>query len=359
MSILVPQFAPVLDTTEGDPALNQGLRTALPIRGTFQWEEMGWAAAWGLGRGGTLVMQGPSGPNSPVNPGSSTTWRWWTWPRAHIYARLWCVSLGMRHADPGAHVANGAIVVNAVQIGRFTISPAQTGQAQTFRFVQTIASPSATPAEVTLALSVDSDAIWPVYLESACCYEISRATLTEYGVGPTPAPLLGTLQTGAIISESVDGSKSIGGLVETVNDPSLLQTEMRRSCLYSDFRPGGTIVGTSYTNINLRNPSVLARARYAGESVRETEVAVYGHGPAGSNVKITADSGDSVTIPLGTSDGWTDGFQLDVKAEDPARWGIDGGIPGGTRERLAIEGQRVGGSAGDCVVYGVGCAEAA
>jgi hypothetical protein len=348
--IVVPQFPPVLDTSEGDALLNADLRAAHPVRGTFQWEDFGRAAAWALGRGGTLVMQGPSGLG--VAAGADETWRWWTRPRAQTVARLWCVSLGMRTAPVANHHATGAFTAGLTP-QPFTISPSQTGRVAVYRVLERLPTPSATPAEVTLEIDVDSGAGGAVYLEGATCYEISRATLTEYGAGPSPVPDVGTLQTGALITEASTTAKSVDGLFNAVLDASLMQTETRRGCLFSDYRPAGMIVGTSYTNLYLRNPAVLARARYAGETVRSVELAFYGHGPAGSNVRITATSGDVATLPLPTSDGWTSGYQMDINTEDPARWGTDGGIRGGTRDRLTIEGQRVGGSAGDAVVYGI------
>jgi hypothetical protein len=82
-------------------------------------------------------------------------------------------------------------------------------------------------------------------------------------------------------------------------------------------------------------------------------VAVYGKGPSGSTCRITASTGDVATINLPFPIAGWDTSGINISVEDPSRWGTDGGIPGGTRERLTIEGQRVGGSAGDCVVYGV------
>lgn len=358
----------MLDITSGVPEANDGLRAALPVLGTGQWEAYAALANWGLAMGGTLIAQGPGGG---ANPGGSQTWRYWIWPRYQIVARLWCISLSMRPGivGPGAtvdtHNATGTFAIDGTNVRSWRIDPTGYTRTTNFRFVQTVETPTADPGEITFGFAVNADAGDAVYMDALACYEIRRATNTTFGPTPSalgalhaPAPPPGSVQTGAIISEGGIASVSAGGLMLLGMHEEMLQTEMRRSCLFSDFRPAGLNMGTSYTSVYRRDPALLARTRYAGETVRAVDLAVYGNGPSGSTARITMTSGDTFTIALVDGvPGWHT-TQVDIETEDPSRWGIDGGIRGGTRDRIKLEGRRVGGSDGDCKIYGMCVAEA-
>lgn len=349
MSIVVPRFPTVIDNRAGDLSLNTDLRAALPVRGLGQWSDYGAAVAWLAAQGGTLVMQGPS---VGADVGNSQTWRWWAWPRYPIVARLWCVSLGMRTAAAANWHATGSIT----GIGRFTIAPDSFGRVTNLRYVQQVTATN-TAGEITFVLNNDASSGGPVYMEGVTCYEIPRATIATFGAAPNQVTQLHTVQTGAPIVERETAANSLDGVLSRTLDEAMLQGHARRSCFWSDCRPTGQSPGTSYQVLYLHNPPVLARPRYLGESTRTIALAVYGSGPSGSTVRFTSDS-DVATIALPTSNGWAFGT-LDVDCDDPTEWGSDGGLQGGTRDRIVIEGRRVGGSQGDCDIFSTCMGEAA
>lgn len=363
MGYPVPQFPPVIDVTEGAPTANADVRAALPVRANGQWADWTAACNWALAKGGTLITCGPS---SGAVPGNSQTYRFWIHPRSQIVARLWVVSLSMRHAATtvALHHATGQIQVpTGTPIGSYVITPDDYGRTRTFEFVQLLGSPSATPAEVTMQMTVDASSGTPgVFMDGVSCYEIRRGVIETFGPNPStlggfpaPATAAPTVETGATIRGHGYLARSVDSLMTTATDRTMLQVESRRSCLHSWYRPTGQTVGTTYENLNIRNPPVLARTRY-GQTVTEVAISVYGVGPAGSNVRFTAErSGDVTTLVLPTSLGWVHGL-IDVDGEQPNTWQVDGGLRGTSdRDTIKIEAQRVG--AGTCTVYGGQIAE--
>lgn len=358
MASLVPTFPPLLDVLNGDADASTGLRAALPVKGQAQWTAFADAANWIIAQGGTLVTQGPSGG---VDVGGSTTYRYYIWPRYQIAARLYCVSLGMRIATQANWHATGSIT----GVGSWKIEPSHYRRVSTFQFLVPVVSPTNTAGELTVVLNQTSGGA-SVYLEGLSIYEIPRATLERFGPAASPltadpayAPLRSSLQTGAPITEgnTATATLSVDGLLRVGLHEELAQSAGRRSCLFSDFRLATLVqaVGTTYTSVFFRDPAVLARGTYFGSSVRQIAIAAYGSGPTGSNVRFTADSGATATLVLPTSAGWITGV-LNVDAEDPGTWSSSGGLRSDTRDRIAVQAQRVG--AGTCSVLGICMGEA-
>ena len=350
----VPQFPPVLDVTEGDPYSNRDIRAARPVRAAGQWADMATAANWCIAKGGTLVTAGPC---SGAAPGSSQTYRYWLHPRAQIYARQWCVSLAMLNATVANHHATGTIQVpSGTDIGRFEITPSDIYRTKPFRFIQVLSSPSATPAETTFRLVVDSTSGLPgVYMVGVSCYELRRSTIGAFGGASGIATGMSTVQAGAPITGAGFAGRSVDGVMTNGIDRPLLQVEARRSSFFDSYIPAGQTVETTYEPLFATNPPVLASTRNGGVATA-IAVSAYGSGPAGSNVRFRAlRSGDITTLALPTSNGWVHGGLI-VDGEFPGTWQIDGGLRGTSdRDEVLVEAQRFG--AGTCTVYGIKMAE--
>lgn len=367
MPPLVPEFPPEVDMLDidGDGVFTDGfdnndLRIATPVYGTEQWKRWNDGALWVLGRGGTLAMQGPLGNLNATAPGSSTVFRAYTWPHYQAVARMWCVTLGMSTATPVADWdAYGTFTLPSGAVHSWRISPTDFGKRTSFEFFEAIASPTAVAGGIDVTLTSDSSSLAAVWVGGWTCTELRRRAIDDFGPATSslgafraPATPPETLQTGSPIMEGQDTGRNLGGFYRIVNDPTMLISEVRRPCLFGDYRPAGVnTVGTSYGVLYVDSIPVLVAPRSFGDTQREIAVATYGRGPAGSSVRFTADSGDSVVVALPTSNGYATGV-LEVDTEQGNRYSIDGGIRGGVRDLVTIEAIRVGGSAGDCVVYG-------
>lgn len=373
MPPLVPEFPPDVDMldSDGDGNFVEGydqnqLRVATPVMGDEQWRRWNDGVLWVLGRGGTLCMQGPLGNVNATAPGSTTVFRSYIWPHYQAVARMWCVTLGPPTACLQANWdAYGTFILPSGAVHRWKISPTDFGRRTSFTFFEVVASPTAVPGGISVTLTCDSSSLTPVWVGGWTCYELRRRALDDFGpatssLGAFRAPVCPpeTLQTGAPIMAGDDTNRNLGGLFRIINDPTMLLREVRRPCLFGDYRPAGiNWISTSYTLLYIDVIPVLVAPRSFGDAQRQIAVAVYGRGPAGSNVRFTADTGDSVTLALPTSNGYVTGV-LEVDVEQGDRYGIDGGIRGGVRDSVIVEAQRVGGSAGDCVVYGTWMGEA-
>ncbi len=364
----VPSFPPLIDEVDADYLRNpQGgpgaVRAALPVVGSGQWEAWGEAALWGLAQNGPLIL---SGPSAGISTGTFNGWIFYTWPHYQAVARLWCISLLHSATDIDDCHASGVVQVDSVEIGKWKLGPTDFGSTKCFRFVQQLSAQTDTPASVLLTISnAISSGGAGVYNMGINCYELPRATLDAFGPNPSSygavrvkPPDPSGLQTGAIMVGGGDeNSVSLGGLGHVVFDPTQLRAETRRSCLFSHCRPSSWQPDTSFESLFAKDPEVLARPRYAGESVVPIKVAAYGRGPSGSSVRVTASSGDTLSLALPTSNGWVVG-EIDVEPERHQNWETDGGLPSAGSETLLVEGRRVGGSHGDCRVYAVCAAEA-
>jgi hypothetical protein len=355
----VPEFPPVVDPTFAEEDLND-VRNASPILGAAQWEQWTGGALWALAKCGTLIL---SGPSSGVAPDDEEDYRFYVWPRSQCAARLWCFTLDLANATEADRAASGQFQtpIGTVKLS-WSIDPGSYRRPSTFRFIEQVASPTSDPGEITVRITNDASSASAIYVRAIACYEIRRVTLEDFGDLPSTlggfrafAPDPATVQTGAQIADSFDQSRSADGLMRLVMDPTMLMKEARRSCYISSYRPAGIVVGTSYEALFKYAVPVLGRARYLETQFHKIAVAVYGHGPAGSNVRVSAvKSGDTVTLNLPTSDDWVTG-EIDIETEDMSTLDTDGGIRAGGREYLFAEAKQVG--AGTALVRGFCAAE--
>lgn len=359
MAAVVPEFPPEIDVLDDDgdgvatdDFFANDVRIASPVRATAQWEAWNGAAVWALGHGGTLIMQGPVALE--IAPGETVTWRHVVQQHDQCRARLWCLTLSCASAPTVDDWSSfGIIELPSGVSHQWRIAPSDYLKGTPFEFVESVAPTGFDNGQLLLNISVNAAAVSGVAVMAFACYELPRLDLDTFGPSEYPVCEPHTLQTNApIVEGGTDTNKSVGGLYRIATDPDQLMREVRRPCLWSDFRPAGiSTIGTSYTNLFFYDVSVLAIPRYLGENQRTVRVYVYGRGPAGSNVRFTAASGDTVVVNLGTSNGLVEGV-LDIDTEDAGDYAATGGLRDGARDTIAIEAQRVGGSAGDCVVYG-------
>lgn len=351
MAILTPEFPPECDISAGVFDTNE-LRAATPVLGFDQWQKWCNGALWGLARGGQLVMQGTAGP--VIAAGSSSTYRFYTWPRKQIWGRIWSVTLQLGVTSIVNHHAVGLFTVDSAVIGAWTIGQNHFQRLVPFRFVERLSSQSDAPREVAVQFSNLVSSAGPVRVHAINCSEIRRVELALFGPGASTygafqadAPDPRTNQTGALIRTGADENQSAGGLQQVINDPAQLWSETRRSCLFSWYNPSGIpISGTSYVALFESAPPVLARPRFDQTDEATIAVAAYGFGD-GTKVRATSTSaGDSVELTLPSSAGWVVG-ELDVKTEKPSRHSTDGGLhSSGVRERILWEAKKDVGSDG-------------
>lgn len=347
MPTIIERFPPLIDVSSGDlTAVPPGLQAARPVRGFGQWHQYAQAIAWAVARGGTLVTAGPSGA---VAAGASSTWRFYTWPRIPIVARLWCIGLSMRETDADDYHATGTFEIPDGAAGQdFAINARSRGRVTMLKYDEPISETDA-PAEVLITMNVASSSGGSVYVEYISCYEISRASMVEFGAGPEPAPNVVSNESGRIISEGNAAGLSVDGVMRTVMDPDATIAQIRRSCYFSDYRPTGQVVGTSPELLFLAPFYALPRVNTLDGGTQLVKVAVYGSGPTGSKA-IVAGGLATVDIVLPTSNGWAFG-DVELDCETPETWDTAGGAPGGGVPQIEVYGQRVG--AGTCTIYGV------
>lgn len=148
---------------------------------------------------------------------------------------------------------------------------------------------------------------------------------------------------------------SMGGLARAVEQQRA--DYFRRGALYN-WSSGEPLVisATTYTALHPHGavPAIQTRLMYSGETVRTCQCNVYAAAVSSpGSVRITMANGDVATFTIAASTvGWqSSSLDIDVTTDDPARWSVDGGIRGGTRDTVTIESKR--GLGGTLSLYGV------
>lgn len=335
------------------PAGGQGstvndVRIASPVMGYSQWRRWGSAVNWLQGYGGQLIVNGPIG--GTLSAGTTTDFRWYTWPSSIHTARLW--NIGLRGTGAWGYVDfdSGAQLDFVLDDANVT---------RTLSFVDIASSPAT--GEETLGIIVASGS-GSVVVDSVLCTELPRAVLSS--TANTRGMLTSSLQNGELIYDPADtlSKLSAGGLWAQVQDA---KDECRRKKLFdwcTDDATGLTITDTTFTgtsNILAIDPPVQTRHMENGTTVREIAVAVYSActgGPQTADFKVSAASGDSVTFTINGAAQWHTNGVFDVETDDFTQPST---IRGGTssRDTLTFEARVTGGTT-NVKIYAICVAEA-
>jgi hypothetical protein len=346
-------FVPTIPPRVIDPDTNS-VRAAYQIAGRSTWVPRAQAVSFLLGKGGSLVIGGPY--NGTIAAGSALAFHFYYWPRKQNQFQLWTIGI----CTSSTAGASGTVEIpSGTEVGSWQIDDnTDSHQPQPFTFQRTVASPTSSPSEITINVTNDSTSDTSILVTGICGYELPRYELNTFTASSMPDEQ-SCYAKAPIYAENAD-EKSVNGVAVSAFNAL---DEARRSVLFSWAHPFGVVVtaaafpGTS--NVFLLDPSIVARHLYNGTNTASVAVAVFakmvGSTPAG-DVKITAQSGGTVTLHFtSTSATWVTGT-LTVETEDLTRLATDGGLRGGSRETLKIEARKTAGT--NITIYGICIGEA-
>jgi hypothetical protein len=168
-------------------------------------------------------------------------------------------------------------------------------------------------------------------LHNVLFYESPAIMIEESGAGG--------IEPGSLVYDGYTDRESIAGLERAVED--LRATYFRRGALFNWNHGRFNVTSSSTTYADLfpeLRPAIQTRLMYNGETTRNVRVGVYALVSGGTgNVRVTMLSGGTVTFNITTTTGAWAQQDIAVETDDPARWSIDGGIRGGTRDTIRVE----------------------
>lgn len=325
-----------------------GIASGLPVRGV-QWTQAGRALNWLLGRG-RVILPATRVEGSGVAPSSTATYRAQLWTREQARHRCWHVALRLAS---GGGVALATITFPDGATATATLYDSEADRRIAFagfHTVEEIASPTNGPVAVEITLANDATSTDDVYIDSISCFELPRREIgadgTDFGVD------LGTVTADSPIYD--DAGKSVGGVARGIARAQAYDPR----CLFTYMRASGDGISTSsgaFVALFDEGPAVQPSQQFIGETLRPCTVYVYALCDVGTagEVRVTATSGDSVTLTVtSTSGAWVSGT-LDVYAEDLS---TADGRRSTTTEILTIE-QRTTSGAGSIYTESISVAE--
>jgi hypothetical protein len=330
------------------PTAVNDIRAATPVQGFSQWYPMAQAQLWLLGHGANLVSLGPFMDMTTANGFACHAY-----PHTHILNWLWILSLA--RTGLAVNVWGHFTGAQGTDLGTWQLDnslPPFTPQ--TFMFVETFTS---MPASYSFfpAVYVDSASL-SVCQVSLSATELPAGEITTFGSAGEEAVDPATCANNAPIYEpsSATQHRSASGLAEllySITAGAGLIGEARRATLYNWAHPiGVSTTSSSFASMSMSEPTptIVGRHMYNGVTTTTVRVrvraAVVG-APNTGEVKITTSTGGTVTLSITSSTlTWYSG-DLIVETEDLSRNAIDGGLRGGSREMLTIQGRVTGGSA--------------
>lgn len=335
---------PLLESGEHTDERNQ-IRAAYPVLGFGQWQAMAVAANWVAGIGGALASCGPDAVD--VAAGSSSTRRFYLWPRAQNASWLWAVEIEAQSASG----ARGTVTL-APGADAFDWAVAD-DRAKTFLFPH---DPSAiAPGEASVQISNSTTSPGAVRLRTVGVYELPRA---YFG---TATATVGVHETSCVGGQpifentTIDDKFSAQAVFEQTRDAS---TSATRSTLFSWFNPTGlTTAATAFTgtsNIFHVDPAMQCRLLAAGATTRVVQWAVYANvtgGGAVGEVRVTVGGGTSTITVVTTVAGWHTGL-VSVETDSPSESAF---IRGGTRDEATFEMRKTAGTS--ITVHGIDVGE--
>ena len=339
----VPTFPGTLAT----PAVVNDIRAATPVQGFSQWHPMAQAQMWLLGHGGNLVSIGPY-----IDMTTAQGWACHAYPHTHILNWLWILSLA--RTAVAANVWGHFVGAQGTTLGTWQLDNSlQTFTPQTFLFVETFTSMAASYSFAP-AVYVDSTSL-DVAQVSLTATELPAGDITTFGSAAEEVVDPATCATGAPIYEPAGATehRSASGLAEilySVTAGAGLIGEARRPTLYNWAHPiGVSTTETSFASLGMSEPTptIVGRHMYNGTNTTTVRVRVRAYvvgAPNTGEIKLTATTGGTLTLTITTDTAtWYSG-DLTVETEDLSRNATDGGLRGGSREMITIQGRVTGGS---------------
>lgn len=345
MSIVIPTSPGVV----GDLGVINDVRAASPVRGPGQWEPWAQAQLWLAGRGAQLASIGPS----VTITGAGGALGLYVHCEPHPQIRNWLWILTM-YNESGQ--VNGTFTgAQGTVIGNWTMSQVAPYCTQTFMFTEAFA---AEPAKEFTAVVTNTSASGTAYCKMASLQAVELPAFSLSTFGSSGAALVdpSTCRTNMPIYEPSSGNKSANGLARVVaneTDGAGMLCEGRRAHLFSWAHSGLgiTVTATTYPGVSQffsSDPRVLSRSIVEGASSRSVRVAIAALATGGAHtgaVRIAAaKAGTSVSVAVtATTYAWYYA-DLAIECEDLDQNATDGGLRGGTRESLLIEGKVTGGT---------------
>lgn len=325
-----------------------GIASGLPVRGV-QWAQAGRALNWLLGRG-RIILPATRVEGSGVAPSSTATYRAQIWTREQARHRCWHVVLRLAI---GGDVALATITFPDGATADATLYDSEADRRIAFAgfyTVEEVASPANGPVAVEITLASDAGSTDDVYIDAISCFELPRREIgadgTDYGVD------LGTVTADSPIYD--DAGKSVGGIARGIVRAQAYDPR----CLFTYMRASGDGLSTSsgaFVALFDEGPVVQPSQQFIGETLRPCSVYVYAYCDAATTgeVKLTAASGDTLTLSVtSTSGAWVSGT-IDCYAEDLS---ASDGRRSTTTEILTVE-ARVASGAGAIYVESICVAE--
>jgi hypothetical protein len=257
--------------------------------------------------------------------------------------------------------------VQGDDLGEWQLATSNLLTPQAFHFVESFDSMTI-PYDGIAICDLDADSDTTVQVAGLSCVELPMYSATTFGSSDTPLVDPKTCATGSPIYEPSSGRKSVNGLMQVgssqVAGAGLIR-EARRCNLFSwGNGVGVTLTDASYPGTSQffeSSPSIVARHLFNGTNTSTVKVAAYAKctgAPATGNVRVTAATGGTCTLSFSsTSFAWQVG-NLTVETEDLSRNATDGGLRGGSRETLLVEGRTTGGMGSSITVAALHVMEA-
>ncbi len=332
------------------------IRAANPVKGIGEWRDMANAQAWLAGRGAQLVSLGPHTGGLPSSPFECIAH-----PHKQILNWLWILSLA--RTTTAANVFGHFDGAGGTTIGTWQLDASvDNNTPQHFYFVESFAAAAITETkEFSPVITIDSTST-AVDLVGLSATELPMYNVATIGTAQTEIVEPATCQNDRPIYDpnSVTVRKSASGMAIVCSDLASttgLIHDSRRCMLFSwaNPDPGVEFTTTSFVSLFAEDPSALARHLFDTVVVGAMRVAVYAAASGGDEtgeVRVTAANGDTVTMSISgaTEDWYTD--PIDIDTEELANNATSGGLRGGTRDTITIEG-RVTGTTTTLTVYSV------
>lgn len=349
------------------PATND-IMAGAPVSGPGQWQSMALSAAWLIGRGGTLVCQGPT--STLLNTASPyRTFYYAIHGREQIKARIWFIGLALSGLSSG-HTAEGTVQIpNGGADRPWSLAPITDpatgvstdlphGQTQTFRFIEVIASPTNTVETMLIGVyltEASSSTGINVMVTSIYCRDVPMQDVYLYAGAAQYAPDGDNgYKSGAVIryqGSSTTGVEALANTQISSTAGSGVRNEARRAALFnwSDVDYPFTTTSASYVPIFQQAPPVLGRfLHYSSGTTRETTrvVRIYvlalctGGTPTGT-VRVTESTGSTTaTVSVNSASAAWYTMDLSVDCDDMSRIDVYGGTRSGGRCELTFEAKK-------------------
>lgn len=347
MSGKVPDVPPIVLDRSGDVYTNTA-RIGTPVLGRDQWRTIADAQNWLLGGGSApLAWFGPRA----LEPGGTTTFRAYTWPRSQNYARVW--NFVVRGAG-----ATGALATADSPGGKYFSVPATDQQIHHIVITELVSSttPAGAAIAVDMVLSADSTTL---LIMSATVSEIPARRVGAL-VSGSPGVSEGSCTKWHPIQDRDDGLApaedrySVAGVARTAQELLYGANAFRRTKIFDwAFATGLTRSTNSYAGIHRVNPSCQTR-QVRGESTRTVNWAVYASASASDGqVRVTSSvSGTNNVINIASPTPTWYTSTITVACDDLSE---DGWISGGSRETLTFEHKA---ASGNVTTYAISVGEA-